>query len=464
MRRNPGSFRDPCGYVYESGGHIFRTITARYADVWAGIRHCGLLSAVQSRGLIVFEEVPDAQWPADIPVDTALLLRSPRLPFIAYPYEWCFSQLKAAALLTLELQKAALEFGFTLKDASAYNVQFDQNRATFIDLLSFEPWTDGQPWEAYGQFCSHFLAPLALMTNRDVRCGLLSRQWIDGIPLELASTLLPVRTRFAPGLAMHIHLHASMQRKHGDGRESAEKVKRMHMDKRKLLDVLQSLQDTVEGMQPPTRMTEWGDYYNDTNYTPAARKAKEDIVREAARHGGALAVDLGANSGEFSRLLAPHFELVLATDVDHTAVERLWLSPPPSNVLPLIQDLASPSPALGWGCKERQSFFQRCRANLVCGLALCHHLRFTCGVPLPEIAQTFAALCAEGGHVLVEFVPREDSQVQRLLARRDDIFDDYTEDNFRKAFIQAGFIFEERRELPESCRTLYTFGRKGDAA
>lgn len=455
MRRHPASFRDPCGAVHEEGDAIYRTVTPPYAEEWAALRRCGLLDA---RGLIAFEELPAERWPSGYPEDTALLLRSQRLPFISYPYEWCFSQLREAALLTLDLQESALERGYTLKDASAYNVQFFQGKALFIDLLSFERWKEGQPWQAYGQFCRHFLAPLALMTRTDVRCGLLSRQWIDGIPLDLASALLPARTKLSPGLCMHVHLHASMQHKHGDGRKSAGKVRRLRMDKKQMTDVVHSLRDTLTRLELPSRETEWGDYYNDTNYTPAARSAKENIVRTvAAAHPGRVAVDLGANRGEFSQLLAPHFTLVLATDVDHTAVDTFWRTPPPSNVLPLVLDMASPSPALGWKCEERQSFFARCRADLVCGLALCHHLRFTCGVPLPEIALAFAALCADGGSALVEFVPREDSQVQRLLARRDDIFDDYTERHFCDAFARAGFRRETRWNLPESERTLHMF-------
>ena len=459
MKHNSASFRDPCGAVHEDDVAVYRTVAPRHAEEWAALRRCGLLAGM--RGLIGFEELPPEQWPAGYPENTALLLRSQRLPFISYPYEWCFSQLREAALLTLDLQEKALEHGCTLKDASAYNVQFFQGKAIFIDLLSFERWKEGQPWQAYGQFCRHFLAPLALMTRTDVRCGLLSRQWIDGIPLDLASSLLPARTKLSPGLYMHIHLHASMQRKHADGRKAAEKVRRLRMDKTRMTDVVRSLRDTIQNLDPPSRMTEWGDYYDDTNYTPAARSAKEDIVRAAAAaRPGKLAVDLGANRGEFSRLLAPHFALVLATDVDHTAVDSFWRTPPPPNVLPLLLDMASPSPSLGWRCGERLSFFARCHADLVCGLALCHHLRFTCGVPLPEIALAFADLCAEHGAALVEFVPRGDSQVERLLAGRDDVFEDYTEDHFREAFAQAGFTLEKRWNLPESERSLYLFTKE----
>ncbi|MGZ8481529.1 MAG: SAM-dependent methyltransferase, partial [Candidatus Limnocylindria bacterium] len=107
---------------------------------------------------------------------------------ISYPYEWCFGQLQAAALLTLDIQSRALDAGMRLRDASAYNVQFEAGRPIFIDSLSFEVAPDTEPWPAYRQFCEHFLAPLALMALRDPRCGLMLRDFIDGIPLDLAAS------------------------------------------------------------------------------------------------------------------------------------------------------------------------------------------------------------------------------------------------------------------------------------
>ena len=167
MLRNAASFRDPSGQVYETETWVYRTITAVYAEEWTYLKSCGLLETARNIGLGSFEEVSPEELPTGLPADAIHVLRSPRLPFISCPYEWCFSQLKAAALLTLDLHLLALEHGCILKDASAYNVQFFEAKPLFIDLLSFERWSEGQPWQAYGQFCRHFLAPLALMCRRD---------------------------------------------------------------------------------------------------------------------------------------------------------------------------------------------------------------------------------------------------------------------------------------------------------
>ncbi len=134
-----------------------------------------------------------------------LSIRPSQIPFISYPYEWSFSQLKDAALLTLNIQNIALEYNMSLKDASAYNVQFNDGKPIFIDTLSFEKYKANQPWVAYQQFCEHFLAPLVLMSRVDMRLNKLLCTNIDGIPIEIASKLLPITTYFKFGLLAHVH-------------------------------------------------------------------------------------------------------------------------------------------------------------------------------------------------------------------------------------------------------------------
>ena len=119
--------------------------------------------------------------------------------------------------------------------------------------------------------------------------------------------------------------------------------------------------------------------------------------------------------------------------------------------MPLIQDFSSPSPAIGWGNAERDSFLQRSHCDALLVLALVHHLAISNNVPLSNIAALFASLTR---WLVIEFVPKEDSQVIRLLATREDIFPDYTRDGFEAAFFQH-FTIEESSPVAESERTLY---------
>lgn len=463
MRRNPSSFRDPAGQVYEMDGHIIRTIDISYAEDWKHIKKSGFLDKAVSAGLMPgIKEIP-------VPIEiarpeTCTALEVEHVPFISYPYEWSFPQLKAAALLTLKLQMLALEHGCILKDASAYNIQFLGWRPVFIDILSFERWDGKKPWDAYRQFCQQFLAPLALESWLDLRCGLFSRQWIDGVPLDLACSMLPLRARLSPGLGMHLFLHSKMQQKHADARFSGEKARKVRLSPQKMLDLADSLESTIKSLNPDKKITEWGNYYQDTNYTDTAMLDKAAYVSKIAMEhlsqpdaSNALALDIGANDGYFSKLLAPHFATVVAADVDHTATGAHYLrlvNGKQDNVLPLVQDLTSPSPYIGWALRERESFLARTKADLALALALCHHLHFTGGIPFAEIASFFAGILAPEGTLLVEFVPADDSQVRRMLAARDIPLGHYTLENFIAAFADAGLAEIDRHSVSESRRTL----------
>lgn len=450
MERIYGSFRDPNGEVYKDGDAIIRTIRPSYSTHWSAC--VSFLAEAADEGVIPsFEELPEA------PEGVWKALRVRRVPFISYPYEWCFSQLKDAALLSLALQRRALSNGLIMKDASAYNVQFHNGRPMFIDLLSFEKHTEGHPWAAYRQFCSHFLAPLALAVFNDLRCLGFSRQWIDGIPLDLAASLLSPRARLKPSLLWHVFLHARMQVRHADTRTSASKARNARVSTATLDGLAAALEHAVQSLSLPARHTEWSDYYADTNYTDDAARHKLEMVEQAVRtQQGALAVDMGANTGRYTRLLAPHFAVVLATDIDPLAVERHYLhlkGQKRTNILPLVLDLANPSPGLGFAGRERDSFNGRCRADFMLALALVHHLAITGGIPLARLAEYFAGLLKPGAVLVLEFVPKEDSQTQRLLAVRPDTFAEYHLEGCRSTFAE---FFEETACLPirGSLRTL----------
>ena len=237
---DPSSFRDPCGFVFRQEGSVYRQINAIYKEDYDQLTGSGLCKALVEAGLLVGHEEVAREGPE--PRIAYKVLKPEPIPFISYPYEWSFSQLKDAALTTLDIQSRALGFGMSLKDCSAYNIQFMKGKPVFIDTLSFERYQEGKPWVAYRQFCQHFLAPLALMSCRDVRLGQLSRVHIDGVPLDLASRLLPVRTRFTFSLLFHIHLHARSQSRFADRRID---TKRQKVGRLGLLGIIDSLRSAV---------------------------------------------------------------------------------------------------------------------------------------------------------------------------------------------------------------------------
>ena len=457
MDRIFASFRDRSGYVYQDdAGNIVRTINPVFKEDWQAGMESGLLPALVEKGLLV----PFSEHPSCLDAWKCILVE--KIPFISYPYEWSFSQLKDSALLTLEIMKEALEEGMVLKDASAYNVQFIGAKPIFIDILSLESRKDESPWTAYKQFCTHFLAPLALSSHVSPECGCMSRLWIDGIPLHLASKFLPAKTYFSWGLLLHLHLHSRMQKKYSDTREHSKRARDVKVTVKTLNGIVSSLENTIKSFKSPDVPTEWGGYYNDTNYSDTATESKIRLVDQYALSISSLgntklAIDIGANTGRYSRLLASYYDYVLAPDIDPAAVEQHYLhlkKEGNANILPLVIDLTNASPSLGWACSERDSFDSRCSADILTALALIHHLVITAGISFDLVARYFYGLLGKDGHLLIEFVPKEDSQVQRMLASRLDVFSDYNLEEFLKAFSKY-FKVEESVQIPETDRTLH---------
>jgi hypothetical protein len=454
--RVAGSFRDPAGFVFRRGGVLYRQVNEVHRDVYDLFVASALAASLLDRGSIIpFEEV-------DVEAATAdayKILRPDEVTFVSYPYEWSFSQLRDAALATLDVQSAALDHGMSLRDASAYNVQFHRGRPVLIDTLSFGPRQEG-PWPAYRQFCSHFLAPLALMSTRDVRLGSLLREHIDGIPLDLTATLLPRRARFRPGLAMHVVAHARSQRRHGSDGERMESYRKRFSDPafRGLLD---SLRSVIRSLAVPEGDSTWRDYYDEApHYTDDATASKESTIASFLDQVAPATVwDLGANTARFSRLASQRGIQTVAFDLDPYAVEAAYTAAKQrgdQHLLPLVLDLTNPSPAIGWANAERMQITERGPADLVLSLALVHHLAIGNNVPLRMISEYFVSL---GRHLAVEFVPKDDVRVQQLLSSRSDIFPDYTVGGFEEAFSSA-FKIIRREPVAGSTRLLYLMRRR----
>ena len=443
------SFRDPSGFLFSRDGVLYRQVNRRYEKEYARFMESGLYDRLVKAGLLV----PHVEAEQDSATPEAYKIIQPEhVPFISYPYEWSFGQLKDAALATLSIQRRALKVDMSLKDASAYNIQFLRGKATLIDTLSFEMYKEGQPWVAYRQFCQHFLAPLALMAVRDVRLNQLLRVYIDGVPLDLASGLLPASTRFNFGLLTHIHLHATAQRRYSG---AEVKSRAATMSRQAMTGLIDSLDSAIRKLEWKPGGTEWGNYYDITNYSDAAFEHKKELVREwSARVKPSLVWDLGANNGVFSRVAGESNAFVVSSDIDPTAVEQNYRQvkrDKAENLLPLLIDLTNPSPSIGWSNEERDSFGGRGPADMVLALALIHHLAISNNVPLLQVADFFASV---GKWLVIEFVPKSDSQVQKLLVSREDIFPNYTREGFEAAF-QQRFKIVEAINVRESERVLY---------
>jgi hypothetical protein len=450
------SFRDPSGFVFEHNGTVYRQVNRVYAEDYDRLMSSGLYAELVDRGLLLpHEEVPS---PLADTGDAYRTLCPEQIGFISYPYEWCFSQLKDAALTTLRVQQTALRHDMVLKDASAYNVQFLRGRPIFIDTLSFARYEEGAPWVGYRQFCQHFLAPLALVAHRDARLLQLLRVHMDGIPLDLTRALLPPRAWLNLHLLLHIRVHAGYQRRYAGDTDTASKVRRI--SKRSLSNLVSALESATKKLHWKAEDSAWAEYYDGDSYEAGAAAHKRALVAEYLDEIAPSQLwDLGANTGVFSRIAAERGIETLAFDVDPACVDRNYRQvrkDGETRLLPLLFDLASPSPALGWAAEERDSIVDRSSADAVMALALIHHIAISNNVPLGHVAAFLARLA---GDLIIEFVPKSDPKTAVLLATREDVFPDYTEAGFEAGFGTL-FDIERKTRLEGSERTLYRMRRR----
>jgi ribosomal protein L11 methylase PrmA len=457
LQPNPGSFRDPGSRVFEMDGRIFRAIGSSSYENYRSAADTGVLQRLVERGFFVSSEerqsdlLPLAQSPA-------ALLEHERLPFISYPYEWPFALLKRAALFHLDLHLAALEEGFTLSDATAYNVQFRGTRPIGIDQLSLTPYKEGEIWAGHRQFCMQFLNPLILWSRKGVSPNAWFRGGLEGIAPEDLAPLMTMRDRFSWTILSHVVAQASFQKRAVATDRTIAHDKRPKLSKTAFKGMLVGLRSFIDDCRRPVSPTVWQEYAEDNSYENLEREAKRRFVSEmVTKTCPGLLFDLGCNSGDYSEAaLRSGAGYVVGFDFDFGALEAaVERADRGLDFLPLWLDAANPSPSQGWGQAERPGLAQRATADALIALAFIHHIVIGRNVPMDMAVEWICSLAPTG---IIEFPPKSDPMVQRLLANRPDIFPDYSEEGFINALQQRARVVS-RAEVSKSGRILVWYER-----
>lgn len=457
--RHSASFRDPSGYIEVVDGEILRHINPVYFAQYHKIKAAGFFDKLFDNKLLVPHKEIDAS-------AEHILLKPEAVPFITYPYEWSFSQYKHAALHTLKLQKYCLQHGFSLKDATAFNIAFNNGAPVFIDTLSIEDYTEGQPWRAYKQFLMHFLGPLVLAKYFGNDMLKTLQQYIDGMPLHKVVALLPFTARFNALLYTSLYLTAKYDDKYSaESKGHKDSTSKSAVSKTAQLKIIDALYGYIKDLKIKEK-TEWNNYYLVTNYDQAAFEHKKGLVKNWVNKIQAKKIiDHGGNDGTFSREVMAGSDLVLTTDIDANAVNQNYLKVLENkerNIYPVVSDMMNPAPAIGFANNERQSLEERIIAkqfDASLALALIHHISLSGNVPFLMSAAYFSKLSR---YLIIEFPDRDDSWVSFLLDSKREFkghFDYYNFANFEQDY-QQYFTLKEKEVIPGTSRTLYLFERK----
>ena len=457
-----GSFRDPSGTVFDVDGRIFRTVNEVARQSYETLRDQGVFRDLSAANLLVSTaEVPIDGRPDVLP-GAAYVLEHERVPFISYPYEWSFRALKAAALHHLDLQLLLFDRDVVLSDATAYNVQFMGPRPVFIDALSLRPYAEGEIWGGHRQFCEQFLNPLLMRSTLGIAHNAWFRGSLEGIPTIDLAGLIPFRKKLSLNMLSHVVLQANLERRARRAPDAAIAKAEGHrrLPRNGYRGLLMQLRNWIARLQPAdTAKTVWEDYATTNTYAgdEAAEKAKfvRDFVADIKPE---TLVDMGCNTGDYSvAALEGGAAGVVGFDFDQNAIDGAFLRAERGdlNFLPLWLDAANPSPDQGWRQSERSGFCERFKADALIALAFEHHLAIGRNIPLGEVVDWLIGLAPAG---ILEFVPKSDSTVQKMLALREDIFPAYTEEAFALA-IERNARIVSKAVVSSEGRTLFRYQR-----
>jgi hypothetical protein len=473
--RDPGSFRDPSGYVIHYGDAVYRSLdfatferlSAFLAEpIYRQLIDCGdllpitIASADERTQLSRLERRDDRHY-----------LRQRRLDLISYPYEWSPRMLHAAAQCTLRIQSALVAHGFTLKDASAYNIQFETTARgpspVFIDIASIDSAPSRPIWMAHNQFIRHFALPLLLnrQFGHDYRGDFLTD--LEGANPDAAYRMTGWARRWMPPFLFLVtmpHLLRGLESKRGPALDHGAQTPVStdpERDRYILSRLMRRLERLIERLEPHARPSNWTGYEADNSYPAAAAALKQEFVSNAcATLKPARMINLGCNLGKFDLIAAQHGVEVLAIDLDLASVDVVYdrAREQHARIVPLRIDIAAPSPAIGWKNRERRSFLERaCRFDCVMALAVVHHLLVTNRIPLDEVVDLIARL--SNRHLILELVDRSDPMFQRLARGNQELYTDLNIATQERAFAER-FRIVERRALKDIPRTLYVMEKR----
>jgi hypothetical protein len=452
--RHSASFKDPSGYIFQEDGIFYRQVNQSYAAEYEYLISSGLYQTLVEKKLLLAHK--ELNHVVNESPDHYKTLLPEQLPFISYPYEWSFDQLKDAALLTLRIARISVKKDMMLKDATPFNIQFFNGSPVFIDTLSFEKSDFTKPWIAYRQFCETFLFPLLLEHYLQIDVQQWLSVYLEGIPVKTTAALLPLKSRLNLGVWLNVYLQNNIRSKGSSGSGKS------NYQKDRMLRLLEHLISVIK----KTRIDEsarstWNNYYGETILSQGYLRAKEEIFKSLISDiKDCRVLDLGSNDGYFSKIIADNNNQVISADFDSQCINRFYnqlKTEKRTNILPLCIDISNPPPATGFRNAERQSFLERVPSDAVTALALIHHLVLSKNILLTDAALQFSELTKKW--LIIEFVPLQDEKAQQLIANKSSFHEPYDIPAFKECFLTY-FEIEREVQIPVTGRVLFKMRKR----
>ena len=458
---NKGSFRDPSNRIFESEGKIYRAIFNSGKSDYINIQQSGIIQKLINKNYLIDTDELDRRnklYSHEELKNVYIILKHKKIPFISYPYEWCFEQLKKAAIFHLDLQLYLLENNFNLKDSSAFNIQFIGGEPIFIDFFSLQKYNDGDYWIGYKQFCENFLNPLYLSFKKNVQFNHIIRSNLEGISSTTLNNLLSFKDKLSLNVFSHIVLQSRYEKKVLlDEKSSIKKFKKLKkLPKKNLISMITIIKNWIKKFNIQNKKSTWSDYSVINTYKDFEKKKKIDIVKKFTNKiKPNLLVDLGCNTGDYSiAALENGANYAVGFDFDIESLNKSYDRSP--NFLPLWFDAANPSPDQGFMQKERDGFERRVKSDALISLAFIHHLVIAKNISVKMFVEWISKISQFG---LLEFVPKNDETIQKMLISKRDIYKDYNIDNLIK-YLEYDFKIVSIDQVSESGRKIIEYSKK----
>ena len=452
-----GSFRDPAGKIFYHNNRIFRLLSEEGIKRFNFLKENKLLEeCISKKFLISSNKIDDDLNLKDL--NNKTVIEHKKINYISYPYEWCFDQLKDAALHHLNFHIFLLEKNATLLDGSAFNIQFENHKPIFIDLLSIKKYEDGEYWAAHKQFCENFLNPLILKAKKGIDYNNWFKGNLEGITTKDLNSILNIKDKFSFNIFTQVVLLNYLEQKTIKNKKTnISTINKKKFPKKSFLLMLNNMKGFITSLNLKQSKTIWDDYSKDNTYKIHEENKKKKVVKTFAnKYKFKNLVDLGCNDGIYSKIcLENGCENVVGFDYDLNAINNAYKISKKEklNFLPLYFDASNPSSNLGWAQNERKGFSERVNFLGLIALAFEHHLAIAKNIPLDQTINWLTNIAPQG---LIEFVPKNDETIKRMLMLKGDIFKDYNEENFKNILLKNASIVSETT-VSDSGRKIFEY-------